>query len=406
MKLKIERFAQIALADIDFGQEGDLTILVGPQATGKSLALQWLKLLTDPLIIRGDWERFGSNWKVAGDLSRPLDLFFGEGLGKGYRTDTRIEFEGKKVDLATVLNKPTGRATATAVETTYFIPAHRALLLTDGWPRNFQQHVSGTPYVARAQSERLARWLSDANSSIFPIANKLPKELRDLFDKAIFHTATLDIDRSSPQSRLILKAGESSSIPYMAWTAGQREFVPLLIALYELMPSGGGSRLVKQGGADIRTVVLEEPELGLHPNALFAVGVAILHLLARGYRVVVSSHSPLVVDFAWAINRLRVANAKGRASPKDFLRTFDMHISDKTKALAERLLKTTARTYYLTYGADQRVRSKDISQLLTYSADPDQSSWGELLQHSTKLAQVIGQLDFDFSANDAEETAL
>ncbi|MGE4239504.1 AAA family ATPase [Ramlibacter sp.] len=410
LKLSIRRFAQIDAAEIDFGAEGDLTILVGHQATGKSLILQWLKLVTDPISVRSDWEKFGSNWKTRDEL-RPLDLFFGEGMGKGYVPGTTsIRFNGKEVNLRTIFNRASGRRSGEEeepVESTYFIPAHRALLLTDGWPRNFQQHVPGTPYVARAQSERLARWLSDAESKIFPIANRLPKELRDLFDEAIFHSATLDVDRSSPQSRLILKAGQSSSIPYMAWTAGQREFVPLLIALYELMPSGGNPRLQKQGVANIRTVILEEPELGLHPKALFAVGIGILHLLARGYRVVVSSHSPLMVDFAWAINRLRVARSREKAGTRQMLDAFELRSTAPNKELVSRLSATKARTYYLAYsgssGSSKSVKAKDISSLQTYSSDPDKSSWGELLKYSSSLAEVIGQLDLDFSQLSEED---
>ena len=42
--LVIQNFAQIAEARIGLS---DLSVLVGPQATGKSLALQWLKLAVD-----------------------------------------------------------------------------------------------------------------------------------------------------------------------------------------------------------------------------------------------------------------------------------------------------------------------------------------------------------------------
>jgi|GEM_PF-6242059 len=41
MRFVLENFGPIARADMEFG---DLSILVGPQATGKSIALQMLKL--------------------------------------------------------------------------------------------------------------------------------------------------------------------------------------------------------------------------------------------------------------------------------------------------------------------------------------------------------------------------
>ena len=62
MKLMIQNFAQIKSADLNVGNPGDLTIIVGPQATGKSLALQWLKLACDRLVIREDLERFAFTW--------------------------------------------------------------------------------------------------------------------------------------------------------------------------------------------------------------------------------------------------------------------------------------------------------------------------------------------------------
>ena len=72
------------------------------------------------------------------------------------------------------------------------------------------------------------------------------------------------------------------------------------------------------------------------------------------------------------------------------------------KALAEKVLKSEARTYYLTYKKSSsdglsRVRSQDISDLKTYSPNPDESSWGELLSYSTHMAQVVSQLNMDVS---------
>ena len=43
-QLKLQKIGPIKDADLEFG---DLTVFVGPQASGKSIALQWLKLLED-----------------------------------------------------------------------------------------------------------------------------------------------------------------------------------------------------------------------------------------------------------------------------------------------------------------------------------------------------------------------
>ncbi|MGQ0710153.1 MAG: AAA family ATPase [Rhodoferax sp.] len=404
MKLLIEHFAQIEKASVDFGKEGDLTLLVGQQATGKSLLLQWLKLTTDRAFVRSTWEKYSINWKTKDDPLRPLDLFFGEGLGKGYvEGQTRIQLEDKIYSIDSIFDYAKGqRADVSSIqESTYYIPAHRALLLADGWPLAFQQHRLGTPYVARAQSERLLQWLNKSDKSLFPIQNRLQSDIRDRFNDAIFHGAQLNIDRASHQSRLVLTAQQATSIPYMAWTAGQREFVPLLIALYELLPAGGVSRLDA-----VKTVILEEPELGLHPKALFAVGIAIIHLLARGYRVVVSSHSPLMVDFAWTLNRLRIAHLRGVSSEKNYFKAFNLKSTPNNKKVVAELMKSKARAYYLGYSKEKSksttVTAQDISDLRTYG-NADEPVWGELLRYSTLLAEVIGQLDLDFSALTREE---
>lgn len=396
MKLRLEHFAQLRHVDVDFGKEGDLTLLVGQQATGKSLVLQWLKLLLDGLSVRRDWERFGFNWKGAAEPTRPLDLYFGEGVGKGFTERTSVKLDEYPIDISRIFEKPKGRVT-TGGESTYYIPAHRALLLVDGWPQNFQQHGPGTPYVARAQSERLARWLGTSEVPVFPISKRLPAEIRKLFDDAVFHGNKLEVDRSSIKSRLVLRTENAQSIPFMAWTAGQREFVPLLLALYELMPAGAVSRLTRVSESDIRTVVLEEPELGLHPAALFAVGIAILHLMERGYRVVVSTHSTLMVDFAWGIERLRQAALAGKADTKDVLRTFGLAATVRSKKVADAVLNARARTFYLAYRDDGTVDSKDISRLQSYAQDTEEASWGGLLRYSNRVADSLGQLDFDFS---------
>ena len=44
-RIKLANLGQIKEADVQFG---DLTVLVGPQATGKSIFLQLLKLLMTP----------------------------------------------------------------------------------------------------------------------------------------------------------------------------------------------------------------------------------------------------------------------------------------------------------------------------------------------------------------------
>jgi AAA domain, putative AbiEii toxin, Type IV TA system len=246
--------------------------------------------------------------------------------------------------------------------------------------------------VARAQSERLLQWLNNGQETIFPIPRKFPTNLRDRLNDTIFHGARVDADRKSAQSRLLLKTGKDSAtqIPYMAWTAGQREFVPLLMALYRLLPSSASTK-----DSDIHTVVIEEPELGLHPKAVFALGHAVLHLMARGYRVAISSHSPLILDFAWTLRRLKYLYAQGHKNLKPWREALEI-----SSTFAEKLTATTVRTYYLGYDTSKnRVRGEDISQLRTNSDNPAEAAWGLMQEDAARMADIVSQMNIDFGSS-------
>lgn len=57
-RLTIKNFAQIEQVDLQFG---DVTVLVGAQGTGKSIALQWLKTAMDGRQIVSASKRRGSS---------------------------------------------------------------------------------------------------------------------------------------------------------------------------------------------------------------------------------------------------------------------------------------------------------------------------------------------------------
>ena len=59
MHLQLKNIGQITDADIRFG---DLTVFVGPQATGKSITLQFLKLLLDMGQVQEEMTRYGLDW--------------------------------------------------------------------------------------------------------------------------------------------------------------------------------------------------------------------------------------------------------------------------------------------------------------------------------------------------------
>src|SRR6266571_726337 len=138
----------------------------------------------------------------------------------------------------------------------------------------------------------------------------------------------------------------------MAWTAGQREFTPLLLGLYHLMPAGGAPKR-----RDVQWAILEEPEMGLHPKAIVAVMAVVLDLLARGYKVALSTHSPTVLEVIWGMSRL-----KGhRDAPSLLCKMMGLPVDRMVLKTAEAALQRQYAVIHLQHTDDSHVVSKDIS---------------------------------------------
>ena len=90
----------------------------------------------------------------------------------------------------------------------------------------------------------------------------------------------------------------------MVWSTGQREFVPLLMGLYRLMPAGSARKK-----NNLNWVVIEEPEMGLHPQSISALLIVIFELMRRDYKVIISTHSshsvPELISLPGTIKRLK-----------------------------------------------------------------------------------------------------
>jgi hypothetical protein len=371
--LQIDHFGPIHSADVEFG---DLTVLVGPQATGKSIFLQTLKLLVDLPHIKSEFRRAGVDWRRRVDLF--LDVYFGEGMRSLRSTKTKIRYNGAPYELGEWL--PTIKPRAG--ESMFFIPAQRVLTLREGWPQAFTYYDPGVPFAVREFSEHLRLLMTDlgASETLFPVPRRLKQELRDLVQKHIFPGFKLKIDPQRAQKRLVLTGGgENQPLPFMVWSAGQREFVPLLLGLYYLLTPAGAPR---RSGVD--WVVIEELEMGLHPRAISVVMLMIFELLVRGYRVCVSTHSPQVLDAVWALKHLR----ESKADPKTFLKVFDVPASQSMVDLAASVMKKTAQVYYFDRDAGN---TRDISNLDATAEEEGESGWGGLSEFSGRANKEVAR---------------
>ena len=173
----------------------------------------------------------------------------------------------------------------------FYIPAQRVVSLRSGMTRPFNDYQAGDPFVLRNFSDKLYWILRNEISldeDVFPRLGRQSAELRKPLEEHIFNKFALRMDGSAHQRRLVLKSTSGSPLPYLVWSTGQREFAPLLLGLYWLLPPGKTPRRKK-----FESFVIEEPEMGLHPNGISAVLNLIMELRSRGYRVYLSTHSPM-----------------------------------------------------------------------------------------------------------------
>ena len=373
--LKLTSLGQIPEADITFG---DLTVLVGEQASGKSILLQLMKLILDTGDITQTLKKHGFDWH--GELKNFLSIYFGEGMdGIWDNASTKITVDDEGFELDKVLSLK-GKKKA---ESLFLIPAQRVMTLKDGWPRAFTDYAIGDPYVVKQFSEHLRLFLETSlgisEDVIFPKAHRMNKTIRDAIGGSIFGGAQVKLDRSGLRKRIILDI-KGNQLPFMVWSTGQREFVPLLLGLDRLMPSGGARKK-----NSVNWVVIEEPEMGLHPQSFSVLFIVLFELLRRDYKVLVSTHSSQIPELIWAIRFI----AKSGSAPTRLRQLLNLNANIYSKDLTETILnEKTFKTYYFSR-QESVVSVKDISSLDAEDPDEAVSDWGGLTLFSTKTADVV-----------------
>lgn len=368
-RLTIRNFAHIAEAQLRFA---DLTVLVGAQGTGKSLALQWLKVAKDGRQIVGALREAGHS------TDRPevlIDLIFGAGMGASWRQDTEVALNARAIKPASIGRFGNGD------ERVFFIPAHRSMLISDGWAAPFQKLTTDAPVVARIFSQNLFdRFSARGEGDLFPVEGLLKKEYREQIDRAVFHGGRVGIEEDRQHAKRLRLSHAGMHLPFMTWTAGQREFTPLLLGLYHLLPS---RKLLKQPAID--WVIIEEPEMGLHPEAVTVVMLLVLDLLWRGYRVALSTHSPHVLTAIWMLRLLQ----KHRARWQLVCEAFDVAPSQQLQRVAMAALQKSYQVHLLAFEGDGRVRATDISTLDPTSPDERVAGWGGLTGFSSRFGDAV-----------------
>ena len=350
-----------------------MTVFVGPQASGKTISLEFLKLVVDSGYVLEEMTRYGLDWSRR--LPEFFDAYFGEGMRALWRDgQSEVWWDDRRIRLANVLHGAGERK----AESAFYIPAQCVLALRDGWPQPFSAYSPGDPFVVRDFSEKVRLLMGEpgSNGTLFPQPRRLKKEFRDLLDQHVFVGFQLRLQTERMQRRLVLSRGEQS-LPLMAWSAGQREFVPLLLGLYWLLPPSRSPRRGK-----IEWVVLEELEMGLHPRAIDVLLLMTLDLVARGYRVCLSTHCPQVLEIIWALRHLK----ENRARPAALLGILQAPDTLPMRKLAETVMHKDFRVYY--FNPVTR-RAHDISMLDVDTEEAGDGGWGGLTEFSGRVNAAV-----------------
>ena len=381
--LKIKSFGPIEEADIKFG---DLTLFVGPQASGKSIILQLIKLIIDKNNIPSVLKQNNYEWGMK--YENFLDLFFGESMSSIWNPGTMIEFDEKEYILASFLSKQ-GNKDSSRGESLFYIPAQRVVTMSQGWPRSFGSFDIGDPFVLKQFSESIRVMMEketingdSTSNNVFPKPNRLKEPLRKILDESIFHGAKVESDNTSLKRRFLLNVGESK-LPFMTWSAGQKEFMPLLLSLYYLMPA---SKVKLKN--EIKTIIIEEPEMGLHPKAIQALMVVFLELMANGYKLIISTHSPVLLELLWAMNYIKNFNG----TSEDLYELFSLENNASMDTTFKTIIKEKTFATYFFEQNNKGIIVKNISSLDAGSEDKATSNWGGLTDFASKAGDIVSKL--------------
>ena len=374
-QFSIKNLGPISEATVDFG---DLTFLVGPQATGKSLFLETLKLVSDGGHIVHTLDTYSY---ATGRVENILNAYYGDGMSKLWREDTSATY-GEKTYCGTSWLLEKGHEPSPK-ESLLYVPAQRILSLSDGRPKNFMEFDAATPYVLRHFSETLRMFFGHITS----MGDRVIQFRSDaggahhqtiLYSRAeqeIFNNADITIEEERGQKQLFQRIG-GMRVPFMSWSAGQKEFIPLLFVFYRLVD-----------GEQYKYVIIEEPEMGLHPRAINTIILQMLIFMQAGCRIIVSTHSPMFLEFAWAFNFLQsLKTARFHEALAEIL-----SMDHWEKGMTDKVSTKQIKTYFFQRNSDGKVSTDDISSLDVDDPDSISYGWGELSAFSAKTARIVSK---------------
>lgn len=219
---------------------------------------------------------------------------------------------------------------------------------------------------------------------IFPMKLRLKSGVKDSINSSIFHNGKVILDQSGGQRKMKLSI-DGMKLPFMTWSAGQKEFMPLLLAIYCL--TGPTSSVVRRD--DYKWVIIEEPEMGLYPKAIESVIIEVIELMQQGFKVILSTHSSVFIDFAWTLQSL--SGKSDQVLKKAMCALFNLNPDAKSKSIFNDLCSKSAKVYFFDTKGGEGVVSADISSLDVMDGNPVISEWGGLSSFASRASEIVSE---------------
>ena len=129
--------------------------------------------------------------------------------------------------------------------------------------------------------------------------------------------------------------------------------------------------------------------MGLHPLAIQAIILQMIEFINNGFKVIVSTHSPMLLEFVWAYNCLKKIPKNKRVGA--LCELFGIQCSKNNHKFLKRIFEKDIKTYYFSRNTAEKVESKDISSLDVFSEETAINEWGGLTQFSSKTNDVVSR---------------
>ena len=134
-------------------------------------------------------------------------------------------------------------------------------------------------------------------------------------------------------------------------------------------------------------MIIEEPEMGLHPQAITVVMLVVFELLWRGYKVVISTHSPACARHRMGSSVVSTSTQRGGSCSR--MRSEPKKRNPSARSL-EHALAANYRVYFMEIDqTTRRVATRDISHLDPDAPNDNEASWGGLTGFSSRFGDAV-----------------